>query len=90
MCPEASLPTAVTNHPAAIGWQCPCCRTTHAPQVLICRSCSPAYRVPGHIIRAIEADLAHARANAVPGQRIIRGNFVLHYIEQMLNALKGS
>lgn len=43
-----------------------------------------------HILRAVEADLKRAKANAVPGQRIVRGTFILFEIEAMLDFIKAN
>lgn len=59
-------------------------RTPDEPEVPQVRA---GHRCPPHILRAVEADLKRAKANAVPGQRIVRGTFVLFEIEALLDAL---
>lgn len=61
-------------------------RTSDEPEV---QGVCPCHDCPPHVIRAVEADLKRAKAQAVPGQRIVRGTFILFEIEALLNAVKG-
>jgi len=50
--------------------------------------CKPmSSMVPRHIYSALAAELLHAKRQAVPGQRIVRGTFVIHHVEALLDAV---
>lgn len=85
---EMRVEPAVPAETRAVGWQCPRCLGVFAPSTPACTHCVPHRegRVPGHILRAMEADIK--RAQVAPGTRITRGSFVIRYVEMLIEAVQ--
>lgn len=70
------------------GWRCPCCGAVMSPTVPSCLHCRPNMcAVPRHVLAAVMNDLKRAKDSQLPGQRIVRGTFVINYIEQLIDAV---
>lgn len=89
--PEAQRRGVGIGHtPISLGWECPRCGSTHAPQVVTCGQCNILQypQVPNYLIRVLEHEITDAEAKPIEDGHVASVRVATHHLRRLLEGVK--